>query len=125
MKAFVHRIFERAIKWGYLTMQRNPIQLVDVKGKAKRVRVLNLPTANQWIDLLDDPELSPHVRTMIFVAMLLGLRASEILGLRWDNVDFEQGVLHVRRSFVGKAEDDTKTTNRSRSYPSTMTSGLS
>jgi hypothetical protein len=47
MKAFVHRVFECAIKWGYLTMQRNPIGLVDVKGKAKRVRRLNLLTAKQ------------------------------------------------------------------------------
>jgi hypothetical protein len=53
MKAFVHRIFECAIKWGYLIMQRNPIQLVDVKGKTKHVRVLNLLTAKQWIDLID------------------------------------------------------------------------
>jgi hypothetical protein len=29
------------------------IQLVDVKGKAKHVRVLNLLTAKQWIDLID------------------------------------------------------------------------
>jgi integrase len=117
MKAFVHRIFECAIKWGYLTMQRNPIQLVDVKGKAKHVRVLNLLTAKQWIDLIDDPKLSPHVRTMIFIAMLLGLRASEILGLRWDDVDFEKGILHVRRSSVGKFEDDTKTDESEQELP--------
>jgi integrase len=33
---------------------------------------------------------------MIFIAMLLGLRPSEILGLRWDDVNFEKGILHVR-----------------------------
>jgi integrase len=109
MKAFVHRLLEMAIKWGYLTMQRNPIQLVEIKGKAKRVRMMNLITREQWIKLIEDPELSAHVRVMIFIAMLLGLRASEILGLRWEDIDFTKDDLNIRRSPVGKVVDDTKT----------------
>ena len=35
--------------------------------------------------------------TMILVAFRHGLRASELVGLRWDQVDFEGGVLHVAR----------------------------
>ncbi|HEV2709100.1 MAG TPA: site-specific integrase [Edaphobacter sp.] len=109
MKAFVHRLFEMAIKWGHLTMQRNPIQLVEVKGKARRVRIMNLITRDQWVKLIEDKELSPHVRVMIFIAMLLGLRASEILGLRWEDIDFARDDLNIRRSHVGKVVDDTKT----------------
>jgi site-specific recombinase XerD len=35
--------------------------------------------------------------TMILVAYRHGLRASELIDLRWDQVDFNQAVLHVRR----------------------------
>jgi type 1 fimbriae regulatory protein FimB/type 1 fimbriae regulatory protein FimE len=35
--------------------------------------------------------------TMILVAYRHGLRASELVDLRWDQVDFESGTLHVRR----------------------------
>jgi integrase len=35
--------------------------------------------------------------TMILVAFRHGLRASEIADLRWDQVDFDAAVLHVRR----------------------------
>jgi type 1 fimbriae regulatory protein FimB/type 1 fimbriae regulatory protein FimE len=35
--------------------------------------------------------------TMILLAFRHGLRASELTDLRWDQVDFNQGVLHVRR----------------------------
>lgn len=35
--------------------------------------------------------------TMILVAFRHGLRASEIADLRWDQVDFDSAVLHVRR----------------------------
>jgi type 1 fimbriae regulatory protein FimB/type 1 fimbriae regulatory protein FimE len=35
--------------------------------------------------------------TIILVAFRHGLRASELVGLRWDQIDFEGGVLHVAR----------------------------
>ena len=35
--------------------------------------------------------------TMILLAFRHGLRASEVIDLRWDQVDFNQAVLHVRR----------------------------
>src|SRR5712691_9276708 len=35
--------------------------------------------------------------TMILVAYRHGLRVSELCELRWDQVDFERGMLHVRR----------------------------
>jgi integrase len=39
--------------------------------------------------------------TMILLAYRHGLRASELVDLRWDQVDFNQGVLHVRRAKNG------------------------
>jgi integrase len=36
-------------------------------------------------------------RTMILVAYQHGLRVSELVDLRWDQIDFQQAVLHVRR----------------------------
>jgi integrase len=62
---------------------------------------------------------------MIFIAMLFGLRPSEILGLRWDDVDFAAGILHVRRSLSASSRTTRRQTIRRRRYPSTMTSGSS
>src|SRR5215203_2504043 len=39
--------------------------------------------------------------TMVLVAFRHGLRASEIVDLRWDQVDFDRAVLHVRRAKQG------------------------
>jgi type 1 fimbriae regulatory protein FimB/type 1 fimbriae regulatory protein FimE len=35
--------------------------------------------------------------TMILIAYRHGLRAGELCSLRWDQVDFDRGLLHVRR----------------------------
>src|SRR5439155_5128519 len=39
--------------------------------------------------------------TMILIAFRHGLRASEAVDLRWDQVDFNRAVLHVRRAKGG------------------------
>jgi type 1 fimbriae regulatory protein FimB/type 1 fimbriae regulatory protein FimE len=39
--------------------------------------------------------------TMILIAFRHGLRASELVGLRWEQVDFNRAVLHVRRAKQG------------------------
>jgi integrase len=39
---------------------------------------------------------------MILIAYRHGLRATELVGLRWDQVDFEARVLHVRRAKRGR-----------------------
>jgi integrase len=39
--------------------------------------------------------------TMILLAFRHGLRASELVDLRWDQVDFQAGFLHVRRAKAG------------------------
>jgi integrase len=38
---------------------------------------------------------------MILIAFRHGLRASELVDLRWDQVDFDRAVLHVRRAKGG------------------------
>jgi integrase len=117
LKAFIHRLFECAMKWKLLPMQRNPMGLIEVKGRRKRVRTLTLLTGKQFRDLIADKELCEHVRVMIQVAMCLGLRISEILGLRWEDVDFRREVIIVKRSSVGQYVDDTKTDDSEAEVP--------
>lgn len=117
VKSLVHRLFERAIFWNLLDLQRNPLGLVSVKGRAGRVRPMVLVPIEQYGKLMEDEKLPEHVRVMIQIAMCLGLRASEILGLRWADVNFEEPSVRVERGFVGKNEDDTKTPASTQSIP--------
>lgn len=109
IKAFLHMLFERAMRWNLIPLQRNPLTALKIRGRKKRYRKPNIITREQWIALTTDPELCSHVRTMIFIAMLLGLRASEILGLRWEDFDMKRRVMSIQRSHVGKYTGDTKT----------------
>ena len=106
-KAVFHRLFECAMRWRYLEVQRNPMSLIELHGSSKRTRKIVLVTTEQYQKLL--PLLPQHCRVMVTLAMCLGLRVSEILGLRWEDVDLEGATLQVRRSVVNGHVEDTKT----------------
>ena len=110
IKATLHRIIECAMRWGYLPVERNPIGLVEVKVKgiqpAKRLK--HPLTMEQIHKLLEYKELSAHVKTMIQLCVYLGLRISEVLGLKWEDIDFDNRVIHIQRGAVGSHIDETK-----------------
>jgi integrase len=53
------------------------------------------------VERLIEATASHRDATMILLAVRHGLRAAELVDLRWDQVDFELGVLHVRRAKAG------------------------
>ena len=48
-----------------------------------------------------DPDVASFYRRKILVAFRHGLRSSELVDLRWDQIDFTHAVLHVRRAKKG------------------------
>ena len=56
--------------------------------------------------------------TAILVAYRHGLRASELVALRWDDIDLATGRLHVRRAKSGDASVHPISARESRALPS-------
>ena len=57
-------------------------------------RLIDAAKANRW---------GHRDATMILVAFRHGLRSSELVDLRWDQIDFTHAVLHVRQGQEGHA----------------------
>ena len=94
VRATLSRVLRSAKEWGY--MDSNPTEGVrlphkqtihprDAFGPADVQRILAK---------LDEP-----YRSMVVVAALTGMRASELFAFTWEDVDFERGLIHVRRTF--------------------------
>jgi integrase len=78
--------------------QRNPMQLVEIKGISKRQKKPIVLTVEQFYQIL---ELLPQpYRTMVVVAQCTGLRAEEVLALEWQDIDFENLSMRVVRAVV-------------------------
>jgi integrase len=104
-----------AMRWGLAQVQQNPLSLVRVRGCTKRRKQPVVIAAEQCIAIA--AETPQPFKTMVFVAMCLGLRVSEILGLRWGDFDWENLAVNVQRAFVLGTEDQVKTLYSEKQVP--------
>jgi integrase len=78
-------------------ISRNPC--VDVERpeiKAKQEPQWTAEQARRFVAILD----GEHYRVLYHVVLSTGLRRGEVLGLRWQDVDLDAGVLNVRQAIV-------------------------
>jgi len=103
IRGLMHVLFQCARRWGYV--QENPIELV--RQSARRSAAPRVITAAQFCALLS--HLKEPYRTMVLLAGCLGLRASEVTGLQWRDVDWDELSIFIRRSVVHGREGEAKT----------------
>src|SRR5713226_10232985 len=85
--------------------ERNPIELV--RQSSRRLRIPRVLTAEEILALLR--QLAEPYHTMVLVAVCLGLRVSEIIGLQWGDFDWENRNVLVQRAVVQCRVGETKT----------------
>jgi integrase len=105
IRSLMHSIFQCARRWELI--EKNPIELVRVRGGSKRLQTPRVLTPEEFC--LIPPLLKEPYRTQVWVAGCLGLRASEIMPLKWSDVNLEDATLLVQRSMVHGKGADVKT----------------
>ena len=108
-------LWDYAMWRGDVPTQRNPMELVTIRGVNKRVRKPRSLTAQQFHALLDALDDDVCLRTMLLLAVSFGLRISEVLGLKWKDVDWLGKTLRIERAVVKQIVDDVKTSCSARS----------
>ena len=94
------RALNLAVKWNMLS--RSPMDRVE----APRVPRRNPPAfgAEDVIKLMKEAEGTQY-QTIILLAAYTGLRRSELLGLRWRDLNLETGVLSVNQTLIWLADE--------------------
>jgi integrase len=99
----MHALYNHAMRWEFF--DRNPITLV--RQSAKRTRVPDVLTVDEIGKLLE--ELGDPWRTAVYVAVTTGRRVSELLGLKWADVDFTGAEVNLSRGIVRQHVGEMKT----------------
>jgi integrase len=115
IRGLLRRLWDFAMWRGDLPTQRNPMELVTVKGASKRTRKPRSLAPEEFLSFLN--HLEEPFRTMALIMVCFGLRISECLALRWSDVDWLHSRLSVRRSIVRQHIDETKTEYSNRELP--------
>lgn len=91
----LHKALDCAVKWGYVG--RNVCDQVPApEPKKYPANPLTVEEAQRLLDYLK--ETGSRHYALIATALGTGLRLSELLGLRWADVDMDAGVLHVQQT---------------------------
>ena len=93
--SFISDVFGYAVKMDMLS--DNPCQKVSVpKGEKKEKKIYTLEEVERLFELLEEAPLK--YRTFFTLAVYTGFRRGELMGLEWKDIDFESGVVSVRRT---------------------------
>jgi len=111
MRNIMSALFSHAIRWEWA--EKNPIR--SVRQSAKRLRTPDVLTPEEIIALLG--KLPEPLRTAVELDAFTGLRRGELIGLQWRDVDFENLLVHVRRSVVMRVEGVPKTEASAKDLP--------
>ena len=96
--ACLHRAFKDAVRWNRLF--RNPVDAADppkVAGPGGReMKTWNATQVRAFLEATRNDRLHALWRLLA----MTGMRRGEVLGLKWEDIDFEAGRLAVRRSLI-------------------------
>jgi integrase len=90
--AVIHVALKTAVRWGLLA--RNPADAVTVP----RVRRNEMQTWSEYEveQFLNEAKVSPYY-ALFYTALFTGMRRSELLGLKWEDIDLLLGQIYVSR----------------------------
>lgn len=122
-----HAIIRSTLQWAmkHQYIRYNPADLATRPSKVHYQA--NTPYSIEEVAQLLNLTKDEPIAVPIFLASFYGLRRSEILGLRWSNIDFQTGWLHISTTVVKEKIGDaivstvrdniTKTESSRRSLP--------
>ena len=114
----LHAIYGHACRRGWC--QRNPVADVE-KPRHERhdpdIRFLTLEELEDLLRAVPDSELGRTERAIYLAAALSGARRGELIALRWMDVDWDAGLLRVRRNYTRGEFGTPKSRRSSRAIP--------
>lgn len=91
-------VYKHAQRVGFLprTEEANPMRFVRQSTASNFEPIIVTPS--QAFAIINQLEL--RLRTLVLVCAATALRISEILALQWNDIDFDNQCIHVRRAYV-------------------------
>ena len=88
----LHKALKQAVLIGYI--KGNPTEACTLpRAEKKEIKILSAEELPRFLEAAEG-----HKHHALFIVYLFtGMRRGEVLGLTWDNVDFDNGIIHVRK----------------------------
>ena len=117
LHALLRRAFTVAVRWNLVAT--NPVLAVDPPSATRQeVKPWSKEQTKTFLALVEDDPLAARWQ----LAIVVGLRQGEALGLKWEDVDLDAGLIRVRRALQYRPADglvltEPKTARSKRTLP--------
>ncbi len=115
--ATLHKALKQAVGWQLIP--RNVTEAVE-PPKATKKEIS--PLDEEQVRRLLESAKGSKLEALYVLAVTTGMRQGELLGLQWRDVDFEQGIVKVRRTVYNGRIHEPKTSKGKRSIKLTQAS---
>ena len=96
MRSVLHQIFESAIEDGYITKNPTNSRRIVMPTKATERKPLTVDQVQTILSCLH--RLPKQEQTLLMLLIYTGERKGEVRGLRWEDIDWQMDLIHVRRA---------------------------
>jgi len=97
--AFLKKMLNLAVEWDLIA--KNPAKSIKkLKGEVKRLRYLKMDEVSRLIENSVD-----YLKPIIITAISTCMRSSEILNLKWKQIDFESGFIRLEKTKNSKPRE--------------------
>lgn len=101
-------------------ISKNPCEFVIMPKQQRREPDFY---SNDELQIMFNELRNEHIYPLLYFTVLYGLRRSEVLGLKWDSVNFDNNIITIKHTVVRFTKvvekDSTKNASSFRSYPLT------
>lgn len=110
-RRILRALFNEAVRYDWIV--KNPVCATKIGVGNNNVALREVPEkevfsfseAKDFLRALDDmPEYLIYKKVPLKMMLLTGVRKAEMCGLRWSDIDFEKGVVHIRRNRLTSTE---------------------
>lgn len=100
--ANIQAALTKAYEWNFISEEKLKLarKVKKLKGEKTRLRFLNQEEIQALL-----ANCEPHLYSIVFTAINTGMRKSEILNLKWDNVDLKHGLILLEKTKNGERRE--------------------
>lgn len=104
IQTILHPVFDSAVRDGYIRMNPTNGVLSEIKRshnweKPKR-HALTEKQQRRFVEFVSNSSVYQHWMPLFTVLLGTGCRIGEVLGLRWQDCDFENGIIDINHNLV-------------------------
>ena len=111
-RRILRTLFNEAVRYDWIA--KNPVSSTKVCAGNDNVALREVPEkevfsfaeAKEFLNILDTqiPRELIYKKIPLKMILLTGIRRGEMSGLRWSDIDFEKGLIHIRRNRLATKE---------------------